>query len=190
VTGRVKHESLDSGPRTVFYLAHSQSARRAMTVAVRTRADSAIPAPAIKHAVQALDPDFPIYGVRTMEDRAAGSLARRRFSGLLVAIFSGLALVLAAIGIYGVMAYMVSQGTRELGIRISLGAMQSGILSLVVRQGMTLALSGVAIGLIAAFELTRFMSSLLFGVGATHALTFSANRRASRIDSMVSLRAD
>jgi ABC-type antimicrobial peptide transport system permease subunit len=156
--------------------------------------------------VRALDPDLPIYGVRTMDDRTADSLARRRFSELLLAIFSGLAVALAAIGIYGVLAYMVSQGTRELGIRIALGATQRGILSLVVRQGMTLTLSGVAIGLIAAFALTRFMRSLLFGVGATDALTFSAiavlltlaalvasaipARRASRIDPMVSLRAD
>jgi ABC-type antimicrobial peptide transport system permease subunit len=160
----------------------------------------------IKHEVRALDPDLPIYGVRTMEDRTADSLARRRFSELLLAIFSGLAVALAAIGIYGVLAYMVSQGTRELGIRIALGATQRGILALVVRQGMTLAFSGVAIGLIAAFALTRLMSSLLFGVGATDALTFSAiaalltlvalvasaipARRASRIDPMVSLRAD
>jgi predicted permease len=206
VVGRVKHESLDSDPRIVFYLAHTQSARRAMTVAVRSRIDPASLTSSIKHEVLALDPDLPIYGMRTMEDRTAGSLARRRFSELLLAIFAALALVLAAIGTYGVMAYMVSQGTRELGIRIALGATQRGILSLVVRQGMTLALSGVGIGLIAAFALTRFMSSLLFGVGATDALTFSATaglltlvalvasaipaRRASRIDPMVSLRAD
>jgi predicted permease len=206
VVGRVKHESLDSDPRIVFYLSHTQSARRAMTVAVRSRTDPASLTSSIKHEMRALDPDLPIYGVRTMEDRTADSLARRRFSELLLAIFSGLALVLAAIGIYGVMAYMVSQGTRELGIRIALGATQRGILALVVRQGMTLAFSGVAIGLIAAFALTRLMSSLLFGVGATDALTFSAiaalltlvalvasaipARRASRIDPMVSLRAD
>ena len=114
-----------------------------------------------------------MYYVRTMEQRVNESLARRRFSMLLLGVFASVALVLATIGIYGVMAYLVNQGTRELGIRIALGASQRNILSLVVRQGMALAFSGVAIGLAAAFLFTRLMRSLLFGVEATDPITFA-----------------
>jgi len=141
-----------------------------------------------------------------MENRVDDSLARRRFSTMLLAIFAGVALALAAIGIYGVIAYMVNQGTREIGIRMALGATQRGILSLVVRQGMTLAAFGAALGLIGAFALTRLLGSLLFGVKATDPLTFFGisivlvaiallasyipARRAARIDPMISLRCE
>jgi ABC-type antimicrobial peptide transport system permease subunit len=147
-----------------------------------------------------------MYRVLTMGQRVDESLARRRFSTLLLGLFACLALALATIGIYGVMAYLVSQGTREIGIRMALGATQRGILGLVVRQGMTLALSGVTIGLIAAFALTRLMRSLLFGVNATDPFTFAAiafllalialvasyvpAHRAARIDPMISLRCE
>jgi ABC-type antimicrobial peptide transport system permease subunit len=134
------------------------------------------------------------------------SLARRRFSMLLLGVFACVSLGLATIGIYGVMAYLVSQGTREIGIRMALGATQNGILSLILRKGMTLALSGVAIGLVGAFVLTRLIRSLLFGVGATDPLTFCfipllltlvallasyiPARQAARVDPSVSLRYD
>ena len=108
-----------------------------------------------------------MYYVRTMEQRVNESLARQRFSMLLLGVFASVALVLATIGIYGVMAYLVNQGTRELGIRIALGASPRNILRLVVRQGMVLAFSGVAIGLVAAFLLVRLMRSMLFGVEVT-----------------------
>ena len=151
-------------------------------------------------------PIFRMYNVRTMQQRLEESLARRKFSMVLLTGFAGLALALATIGVYGVMAYLVNQGTRELGIRIALGASQRNILALVVRQGMTLALAGVAIGLAGAFALTRLMQSLLFDVKTTDALTFAAipllltfialltsyipARRAARIDPMISLRSE
>ena len=141
-----------------------------------------------------------------MEQRVDESLARRRFSMLLLGVFAGVALVLATIGIYGVMAYLVNQGTRELGIRLALGASQRNILSLVVRQGMVLAISGVTIGLAAAFLLTRLIRSLLFGVEATDPVTFVGiafllamialvasyipAQRAARIDPLISLRCE
>src|SRR5215471_17052500 len=206
VVGRVKQDSLDSNPRIAFYLAHTQFPTRAMTVALRGRLDPAAMLSSTKTEMRNLDPDLPMYYVRTMEQRVNESLARRRFSTLLLGIFASVALALATIGIYGVMAYLVSQGTRELGIRIALGASQHNIVSLVVRQGMALAFSGVMLGLAAAFLLTRLIQSLLYGVQATDPITFAGislllamialvasyipAQRAARIDPLISLRCD
>jgi predicted permease len=206
VVGRVKQDSLDSNPRIAFYLPHTQFPTRAMTVAFRGRTDPAAMLSASKNELRSLDPDLPMYRVRTMEQQVNESLARRRFSMLLLGVFASVALALATIGIYGVMAYLVNQGTRELGIRIALGASQRNILSLVVRQGMALAFSGVTIGLAAAFLLTRLIRSLLFGVEATDPITFAGislllalitllasyipAQRAARIDPLTSLRCD
>jgi len=206
VVGRVKQDSLDSNPRIAFYVAHTQFPTRALTVAFRSRTDPAAMLSATKNELRNLDPDLPMYHVRTMEQQVNESLAQRRFSTLLLGLFAGLALALATIGIYGVMSYLVSQGTRELGIRIALGASQRNILSLVVRQGMVLALCGVTIGLGAAFLLTRLMRSLLFGVDATDPITFAGisfllatiallacyvpAQRAARIDPLISLRCE
>ena len=177
-----------------------------MTVALRGGTDPAAMLSAVKNDLRNLDPDLPIYYVRTMEQRVNESLARRRFSMLLLGIFAGVALVLATIGVYSVMAYLVNQGTREIGIRMALGASQRNILSLVVREGMALALSGAAIGLTVAFLLTKLIQSLLFGVQATDPLIFAGiplllaviallasyipAQRAARIDPLVSLRCD
>jgi predicted permease len=206
VVGRVKQDSLDSEPRIAFYLSHTQFPTRALTVALRGGADPAAIVSAVKNELRNLDPDLPMYYVRTMEQRVDESLARRRFSMLLLGVFAGIALALATIGIYGVVAYLVSQGTREIGIRMALGASQRIIQTLVVRQGMVLALSGVTFGLTAAFLLTRPIRSLLFGVEATDPITFVGislllalvallasyipARRAARIDPIVSLRCD
>ena len=206
VAGRVKQDSLDSNPRIAFYVAHTQFPTRALTVAFRARTDSAAMLAATKTEIRNLDPDLPMYHVRTMEQQVNESLAQRRFSTLLLGLFASVALALATIGIYGVMAYLVNQGTRELGIRIALGASQRNILTLVVRQGMMLAVSGVAIGLAAAFLLTRLMRSLLFGVEATDPITFAGislllatvtllacyipAHRAARIDPLISLRCE
>jgi|SRR5579862_1711454 len=206
VVGRVKQDSLDSNPRIAFYLAQTQFPSRAMTVAFRGRTEPAAMLSATKSELHNLDPDLPMYYVRTMEQRVNESLARRRFSMILLGVFASVALALATIGIYGVMAYLVNQGTRELGIRIALGATPRNILSLVVRQGMVLAFSGVAIGLAAAFLLVRLIRSLLFGVEVTDPITFAGislllvmitllacyvpARRAARIDPMISLRCD
>jgi ABC-type antimicrobial peptide transport system permease subunit len=177
-----------------------------MNVVLRSNVAPAALTSAIKKEISELDPDLPIYNVRTMDGRVQESLARRRFSMMMLGLFAALALALATIGIYGVMAYMVNQGTREIGIRLALGATQKNILQLILRQGMILALTGVAIGLAGAFALTRLMRSLLFGVRSTDPLTFVAiaalltliallasyvpARRAARIDPMVSLRCE
>jgi ABC-type antimicrobial peptide transport system permease subunit len=161
---------------------------------------------AAKTVLQGLDPDLPMYYVRTMDQRVDESLARRRFSMLLLGVFASVALVLATIGIYGVMTYLVNQGIRELGIRIALGASQREILSLVVGQGMALSFFGVTLGLAVAFLLTRLVRSMLFGVAATDPLTFAGSslllalitllatyipaQRATQIDPVISLRQD
>jgi ABC-type antimicrobial peptide transport system permease subunit len=161
---------------------------------------------AAKTVLQGLDPDLSMYYVRTMEQRVDESLGRRRFSMLLLGVFASVALVLATIGIYGVMNYLVNQGIRELGIRIALGASQRDILSLVVGQGMALSLFGVTLGLAAAFLLTRLIRSMLFGVAPTDPFTFAGislllamitllatyipAQRATQIDPVTSLRQD
>ena len=204
VVGRIKQYTLDTDSRIAFYLPQTQYPSRSMNVVLRSRGDPAGLTAAVAEAIHGLDADLPLYNVRTMEHRLDESLARRKFSMALLTAFAGFALALATIGVYGVIAYLVNQGTRELGIRIALGASQRNILGLVLRQGMSLALTGVAVGVVAALALTRLMQTLLFGVKATDALTFAAiplvlvsialltslipARRAARIDPMVSLR--
>jgi ABC-type antimicrobial peptide transport system permease subunit len=177
-----------------------------MTIVLHSGTDPDSVVTAVRKEIHELDPNLPVYLVRTMEQIVGQSLARRRFSTLLLSLFAGIALVLAVIGIYGVMAYLINQGAREIGIRMALGATPGGILKLVLRQGMSLALLGVFFGLIGAYALTRFMSSLLFGIAETDALTFLAipsllllvsllasyipARRATRLDPMVSLRCE
>jgi putative ABC transport system permease protein len=170
---------------------------------IRTAGDPAAFAPALRREVQALDKDQPIYNVRTMDDEVMNSLGTRRVSMQLFAVFAIAALLLAAIGIYGVMAYSVTQRTQEIGIRMALGAQKSHVLALVIRQGMTLTVIGVVVGLAGAFALTRLMANLLFGVAATDPLTFVVipllllfvalvacylpARRAARLDPTVAL---
>ena len=174
VVGRVKQYTLDSDSRIAFYLPHTQYPTRAMNVVVRSSADPAALAGAVKQQIHELDSDLPLYNVVTMEQRVDLSLARRRFAMLLLGCFAFISLALAAIGIYGVLAYLVSQGTREIGIRMALGASRAAILGLVVSQGIVLAVGGVAIGVAGAFLLTRLMRTLLFGVAPTDAVTFCA----------------
>jgi predicted permease len=206
VVGRVKQYTLDTDSRIALYLPQTQYPSRSMNVVLRGRSDPAGLTSAVKQEIHALDPDLPMYNVRTMQQRLEESLARRKFSMALLTAFAALALALATIGVYGVIAYLVNQGTRELGIRIALGASQRNILTLVVRQGMSLALTGVGVGIAGALALTRLMQSLLFGVKATDAFTFAAipvlltlialltslipAGRAARIDPMVSLRSE
>ena len=206
VVGRVKQYTLDGDSRIAMYLPETQAIGRAMNVVVRSSGDPAAIASAVRGEVRALDPDLPIYNVRTMAQRVDESLARRRFSMLLLTLFAGLALGLATIGIYGVIAYLVAQGTRELGIRMALGATPRGIVMLILRHGLSVTLVGVGAGLAGAFVLTRFMRNLLFGVDAADPATFATvplllaaiaiaasyvpARRAARIDPIVSLRSE
>jgi predicted permease len=161
---------------------------------------------AINREIRALDPELPTYDVNTMDDRLSDSLARRRLSMFLLALFAAFALVLAAIGIYGVIAYWVDQRTREIGIRMALGADASRILSLVGREFGVMVASGIAVGLAGAFALTRVMNSLLFGVSATDVTTFAVipfvlatiaivatygpARRATRVEPIVAVRSE
>jgi putative ABC transport system permease protein len=208
VVGDVKHAGLDIEPRAMAYWPHPELVYPFMTIVVRTEGDPLNFAPAVQREVQALDKDQPVADVRTMEQLLAASVARARFITLLLSIFAGVALLLAAVGIYGVMSYSVSQRTHEIGIRMALGASQKDVMKMVVGQGMALALVGVGIGLAAAFLLsfllTRVMSSLLYGVSASDPLTFAAlsvllagvalvanlvpARKAIKIDPMVALR--
>jgi len=206
VVGRVKQYGLDSDPRIALYFPHMQSGSRALYVTVKAAGEPAALAAAIKREIRALDPELPIYRLRRMGQWVEQSLARQRFAMLLLSLFALLAFTLAAIGIYGVVSYLVGQGTREIGIRIALGATQASVLKLVMRQGLLVALAGAGAGLAVALALGRFLQSLLFGIRAYDPPTFAGvaaallvvallasylpARRAARTDPMASLRAE
>jgi putative ABC transport system permease protein len=157
----------------------------------------------LRNAVWAVDKDQPVSNIRDMEEIVAAAMARQRFSTMLLGIFAALALVLAAVGIYGVMSYSVAQRTREIGVRMALGAQRSDVLRMTMGQGFKLVALGVVIGLAASLVLTRVMASLLFGISATDPFTFIAislvllavamlasyipSLRATRVDPMVAL---
>jgi putative ABC transport system permease protein len=206
VVGDVKHYGLDSQTTVQIYEPYLQVTYPAMSLVVRTTGDPREIAAAIRGQVAAMDNDQPVANIRTMDVIVSGSVARQRFSALLLALFAGVALILAAVGIYGVMSYYVAQRTHEIGIRMALGAERCDLLRLVVGKGMLLALIGVMIGLAAAFTLTRLMSGLLFEVEATDRVTFAATavlltsvallacwipaRRATKVDPIVALRSE
>jgi putative ABC transport system permease protein len=206
VVGRVKQYTLDSDSRIAYYLPQTQYVTRAMNVVTRSSNDPAALAGAVKQQIREVNPDLPLYNVSTMQKRFDTSLARRRFTMLVLGTFAAISLVLAVIGIYGLIAYMVGQGSREVGIRLALGATRANIVTLIVRGGMTLAFWGVGLGIGGALVVGRLMRSLLFGVGVADAATFVAvpfllagiaffasyipARRASRIDPSVSLRCE
>jgi predicted permease len=174
VVGTVKQYGLDIDGRMVVYYPEQQSADGDLYLVTRTSNDPAGLASTMVREIHAVDPGVPVFEVRTMQERLNDSLARQRFSMAVLGGFAGFAMLLAAVGVYGVISYMVTQGTHDIGLRMALGAQQRNILGLVVRQGMTLTAIGIVAGLIGAFSLTRVMATLLFGVSATDALTFSA----------------
>jgi ABC-type lipoprotein release transport system permease subunit len=201
VVGTVKQYGLDVDGRIVVY----RPALGLLSYQVaRTASDPAAAAGAIVRAIHALDPTIPVYDIRTMQDRMKDSLARQRFSTMMLGAFAVFALILAIVGVYGVMSHLVTQGTHDIGVRMALGAPRSTIVGLVLRQGMELTAAGIVAGLIGAAVLTRVMASLLFGVSATDIVTFSAvpviltviallasylpARRATRVDPIVALR--
>jgi putative ABC transport system permease protein len=201
-----------SGPAQ-FYTNFNQAplpslSRRAGTINLltRTEAEPLSLASAVRGQIAALNKDQPVFNVRTMEQIVAQSVASRRFSMLLLTVFALVALALASLGIYGLMSYAVAQRSREIGVRMALGAQASDVLSMVIRQGMKLALAGVALGLVASVALTRLMKTLLFGVSATDPLTFGLlallltlvallacylpARRATKVDPLVALKCE
>ncbi|HSB09291.1 MAG TPA: ABC transporter permease [Blastocatellia bacterium] len=204
VVGSVSHLSLSADPDPEYYVPHAQMPFDSMTIVARTEGDPRSLISAVRSEVRALDGDLPVYNFKTLEEYVAGSVAQPRFNTLLLAIFAGIALVLTAVGLYGVMSYSVTQRTHEIGIRMALGAGGHDVLKMVVRQGMTLTLVGMGAGLAGAYFLTRFMESLLFGVSATDPITFIGisvvlagvalgacfvpARRATRVDPMIALR--
>ena len=145
-----------------------------MTVVIRTVGDPAEMAPVVRREIAAIDPDQPVSDMRTMTQVMADTVARARFNTLLLGIFAGLATLLAAVGIFGVMSYSVQLRTREIGLRMALGAQPGRVLMLVLRQGLVLTLVGIGVGLAGALALSRVMSGLLYGVGTNDPTTFAA----------------
>jgi len=204
VVRNVKRYGLDGKIKEQYYFPQAQSPQRNVYLLARSTADPSTLTGSIRDAIRAVDKDQPIYRVLTMEQVVSNSVAQKRFSMLLLVIFAGVALVLAAVGIYGVMSYSVTQRTHEIGIRMALGAQPGNVLALVVRQGMVMTLLGVGIGLAGALAVTRVMASLLFGIGAHDPLTFAAISvllgavaliaslipalRATKVDPMIALR--
>ncbi|MFN2452747.1 MAG: ABC transporter permease [Pyrinomonadaceae bacterium] len=204
VVGNIRHSSLAQETGGEMYVSGAQTPPFSTNLVVRTPVDPSKMTAAIRNEVQALDKDLPLYNIKTMERRISESAAQPRFRTLLVGLFACLALVLASVGIYGVISYSVTQRTHEIGLRMALGAQGRDVFKLVIKQGMQLALAGVGLGLIGAFIVTRVMSSLLYGVSATDPVTFAGitllltfvalfacyipARRATKVDPMVALR--
>ena len=179
IVGGVHQESLSAAPRAQLYLLHAQGGKtwymaRAMTLLLRTDVDPLGLVAATRRQVHELDPNLPVYRVTTMAKTLAASTASQRFSMSLQLVFASIALALAVIGIYGVLSYSVAQRTREIGIRMALGAERSAILRLVVGQGMSLVVVAVILGLRGALGAAGVLTSLLFGVSARDPLTYGA----------------
>ncbi|HEX3160361.1 MAG TPA: ABC transporter permease [Gemmatimonadaceae bacterium] len=206
VVGHTAHEGLDADRRVQVYLSYRQRGLPNMAVALRTTGDPVQLTNVVRRAVRELDPDQPISRVKSMDALVAESVGPRRLAATLLALFAGIALLMAAIGIYGVMSYSVAQRTRELGVRMALGARRRDVLAMVVRQGMGLVLLGVGIGVVGALALARLIASQLYAVRPTDPVTFLAVAvllagialvatlvpalRATRLDPVVALRQD
>jgi putative ABC transport system permease protein len=205
VVGRVKMESLNqNSDRVQGYFAFNQSPSGGMTVIIKGASDPNQLISSVRGVVKSLDPDQPIYSPRTMDEIRAESVAPERLNLTLLSLFAGIALVLAIVGIYGVMSYSVTQRTHEIGIRMAIGARPIDVFKMILGNGMKLALIGVALGLAGAFALTRLMATMLFGVAPTDAVTFGSisalliavallacylpGRRATKVEPTVSLR--
>ena len=204
VVGDVRQSTLQAEPYPQVYSAYRQTPRRALTIVLRTAGEPTAMANTLRQQVWSLDRQQPLHNVRTVAQVLAQSIARPRFNTLLITILAGVALVLAAVGIYGVISYSVTQRTHEIGVRMALGASSSNVLRLVVGQGMLLAGMGLAVGVLGAFAVTRIMGTLLYGVSANDPFTYIAlvlllgvialiasyipARRAMRVDPVVALR--
>jgi len=204
VVGNIKSDGFDQPDQPHLYYPIFQNPAYAMAIYLRTDVAPSTVTQSLREQVRGLDRDLPVFGERTMTQVAAESVSRRRFAMQVVGLFGILALLLAAVGIYGVMAYAVTQRTREIGIRVALGASRSAILRWVLKQGMVLTITGIVVGLVGALALTRLLRSLLFGIGPTDIVTYGAlaalltvvaliacyvpARRATKVDPLVALR--
>jgi len=205
VVGNIRDRDLGKDPRPEVYLPFGQAHWPSAFMVVRSKTDDPLAlTSAVQEAVWTVNRDVPLANVRTMQDVLAASLLRRKFTALLLAIFAGLAMLLAAVGLYGVMSYAVSQRRHEIGIRMALGADRTNVLQMVIKQGMVLVAIGLGLGLAISVAATRLMAGLLFGVSATDPIVFGAvaallsavalaanfvpARRASQVDPMVALR--
>jgi putative ABC transport system permease protein len=206
VVGDVKHSGLDAEPRAMTYWPYARNAYGTMTVTVRTAGDTGRVVNSIVGLVRQLDPELVVANVKTMDEVVSNSVAQRRLTMLLLTVFAATALLLAAVGIYGVIAYSVTQRTQEIGIRMALGAQRTDVLRMVVRQALLLAVAGIVIGGAGALLLTRLMEGLLFQVKPGDPVTFAVvsgvlaavallasyipGRRATRVDPVIALRAE
>jgi putative ABC transport system permease protein len=207
VVGDVKQAGLSNDAPLTIYMPYSQGPSfllSFMAIAVRTDGDPLSMVNAVRAQVQSVDPEIPVFGATSMEDLISKSISEPRFNSVLLASFAGLALILATVGIYGVIAYSVTQRTHEIGIRMALGAGPHGMTSLILGEGARLALIGIGLGVVASLILTRLIANFLFGVTATDPATFCGvsllltlialsscyipARRAARVDPMVALR--
>jgi len=206
IVGDVKYGKVEELARPEVYLPYTQPTEPASFVLVRSSHDPRKVVGAVRNEILVLDKNVPVFDVKTMEERSASATSRTRFSALLLGVFALLALVLSAIGIYGVVSHAASGRKREIGIRMALGATSRDVLGLVVREGVVLTLAGIGLGLCGAFAVTRVLGSQLYGVGTTDAATFAVVSlllgglalmasyipavRAARIDPMVALRSE
>jgi putative ABC transport system permease protein len=204
VVGDVKHRNLWQEADPESYVPYEQNPIGAMDIVVRSERDPMLLLPAIREQARALDAELPIYHAERLEEYVSASLAQRRFTSLLCAVFAGAGLLLAVVGLFGVMSYSVAQRTHEIGVRVAVGAEKSDILRLILTEGMGITVVGLGIGLLGAFGVSSIVKSQLFGVGATDPLTFLGvvlalafvafgacyipARRATRVDPMVALR--
>jgi putative ABC transport system permease protein len=200
----VRHEGLETEPQPEMYVPDRQRPEREMNLVIRAALDPASLAASVRGAVSAIDPDQPVANIKPMSRLLADSVAKPRFNYVLLTVFAAVALILTITGVYGVMSYAVAQRTREMGIRLALGARGADVLKLVIRQGMKPVIAGAALGLAGAYALTRVMATLLFGVSPTDPTVFIGvaallatvallacylpARRAMNIDPVVALR--
>jgi putative ABC transport system permease protein len=206
VVGHVKHSQLNAESKGALYHLYSQKGAFMITIVARTSNDPEQLAGVVQREVSAIDKDTPVYEVKTMNERLMDSVTPQRLAAYLAPVFAGVALLLAVLGIYGVMSYSVGQRTQEIGVRMALGARAGDVLKQFVWQGLKLAFAGAALGMLGALALTRLLSNLLFEVSASDPLTFASGppllvsvallacyipaRRASRVDPMMALRCD
>jgi putative ABC transport system permease protein len=204
VIANARTQSLAETEPPQLYVNLYQNTAKHLTIFLRGKLDPAAIPDAVREQVQAIDPTLPVFGAQTLNETVSGSLAQRRFSMEIVGLFALTSLLLAALGIYGVISYLVNERTHEIGIRLALGAARTNILQMVLGHGLRLALVGSAVGLVSAVIVSRLIASLLYGVQPTDPLTFAGvailflgvavlacylpARRATKIDPMIALR--